>query len=183
MSYVQDNLMPNEKVLFWARIHPAVSFPTVLCFLLALGFVALPFGVRGQPQAAAATFSAFLLCTSGMFFAVAMVFGLQALIRVFTTEFGITTRRVIAKSGFLRSRTLEVLLSNVENVMVEQNLVGRLLDFGTVTVIGAGGTRQSFRLVAAPMTLRMVISQAMYWASHSGAPAGLREGPVPGLVT
>jgi hypothetical protein len=36
MSYVQNNLMDNEDVLFSARIHPAVFLPAIFSFLLGL---------------------------------------------------------------------------------------------------------------------------------------------------
>jgi len=158
MGYVNDNLLPNEKVLFTATIHPAVFLPALVPFL---GTVCLVISAAGTPQgrATSGTSTGLLLCVSGLFFVVAIVYWLQALILVLTTEFAVTDKRVIAKTGFLRRRTLEMLLTKIESVAVRQNVLGRLLDFGTVTVVGTGGTREPFQAIRSPLTLRTEINQ------------------------
>ena len=47
MSYVNDNLMPNEKVLFSARIHPAIFLPSVISFVLTVAIFIYAFGAAG----------------------------------------------------------------------------------------------------------------------------------------
>ena len=69
-----------------------------------------------------------------------------------------TNRRVIAKHGFIRRHTLEMLLSKVESVTVSQNILGRLLNFGSVTVTGTGGTKESFRAIVEPIAVRKKIN-------------------------
>ncbi len=54
------------------------------------------------------------------------------------TEFAITDRRVISKRGFIMRNTAEMNMDKVESVKVEQSVLGRLLDYGTVTVVGTG---------------------------------------------
>jgi uncharacterized membrane protein YdbT with pleckstrin-like domain len=169
MSYIQDNLMPNEKVLFMARIHPAVFLPAVVSFLLTIlvfiyGFSqAAVVSTTGAPppviNEATTIAGMFLLCFSGVLFFYSIWLGLQALIVMFTTEFGVTNRRVIAKTGFIRRHTLEMLLPKIESVAVRQNILGRLLNFGTVTVTGTGGTKESFRAIIKPIAVRRKINQ------------------------
>ncbi len=169
MSYIQDNLMPNEKVLFTARIHPAVFLPSIVSIILTIAVF-----IYGISQAAVvSTASAppptvteattivgmFLICFSGFLFLYSILLGLQALIIMSTTEFGVTNRRVIAKTGFVRRHTLEMLLPKIESVAVRQNVLGRLLDFGTVTVTGTGGTKESFRAIVEPIAVRKKINQ------------------------
>jgi uncharacterized membrane protein YdbT with pleckstrin-like domain len=96
---------------------------------------------------------------------------LKAFIILLTTEFAVTNKRVIAKSGFLRRNTIEILLSKVESVTVKQSILGRLLNFGTVKVTGTGGTRGTFKLVTAPLALRKVIHQVV--EEYSVSPAHL----------
>ena len=100
-----------------------------------------------------------LLCFSGFLLLYSILLGVQATIVMFTTEFAVTNRRVIAKTGFIRRHTLEILLSKVESVSVNQNILGRLLNFGTVTVTGTGGTRESFRAIVDPIDVRKKINQ------------------------
>ena len=165
MSYVNDNLMPNERVLFSARIHPAIFLPFGFSFLLtiALGIYAL--SLAGQQSPASSTASTFpflpvvLLFSSGMLFIYSVVLGIEELIVMFTTEFAVTNRRVIAKTGFIRRHTLEMLLSKIESVAVQQSVLGRMLDFGMVTVTGTGGTKESFRSILQPLAVRKKINE------------------------
>jgi uncharacterized membrane protein YdbT with pleckstrin-like domain len=96
---------------------------------------------------------------AGVFFISSIVLGLQALIMMFSTEFGVTNRRVIAKTGFIRRHTLEILLPKIESVSVNQNIIGRLFNFGRVTVTGTGGTKESFIAISDPINVRKKINQ------------------------
>lgn len=168
MSYIQDNLMPNEKIFFIARVHPAVFLPsivtfvfTIALFICGLSNAAMVSEAGSPPPQAAATeiMRCVLLCLSGSFFLSSILLGIEALIVMFTTEFAVTNRRVIAKTGFIRRHTLEILLSKIESVSVNQNVLGRLLNFGTVTVTGTGGTKGSFRAIAGPVEVRKKITR------------------------
>jgi uncharacterized membrane protein YdbT with pleckstrin-like domain len=57
------------------------------------------------------------------------------------TEIAVTNRRVIYKQGFFTRRTVEINMDKVASVDVDQNLMGRLLDYGTVNVVGTGGAQ------------------------------------------
>ncbi|MCZ2248199.1 MAG: PH domain-containing protein [Bacteroidia bacterium] len=168
MSYIQDNLMPNEKILFTARVHPAVFLPSIvaLVFTIALFIYgsnnAATISRAGSPPpqtTAGNLVGIMLLCFSGFLLLYSVLLGLQALIIIFTTEFAVTNRRVIAKTGFIRRHTLEMLLPKIESVSVNQNVLGRLLNFGTVTVTGTGGTKESFRAIVKPVGVRKKINQ------------------------
>lgn len=83
------------------------------------------------------------------------------LIRRKTSEFAVTNRRVIIKTGFVSRHTLELNLVKVESVGVEQSLMGRIFGFGTITVIGTGGTRESFQRLADPLGFRRAVQVAI----------------------
>jgi uncharacterized membrane protein YdbT with pleckstrin-like domain len=90
---------------------------------------------------------------------VAAGLAIVAYVRGSSTEFVITTRRLIAKRGIVSRRTIETLLEKVEAVSVDQTLFGRIFDYGTVTVQGTGGTKESFQMVSKPLELRKVIHE------------------------
>lgn len=159
MSYIQDNLLPNEKILFSARVHPAVFLPSAVSLLVSIGFVIFTLSLASKADATASLSAGFLFLVAGMFFVYSILLGLQALITMLTTEFAVTNRRVIAKTGFIRRHTLEMLLPKIESVAVNQNILGRLLNFGTVTVTGTGGTKESFRAISDPIAVRKKINQ------------------------
>lgn len=159
MSYIQDNLMPNEKILFSARMSPAIFVPAFFSLVFSCVFVLPALSAATRNDASSFVYAGFLLLISGMFFLITIKLGINALIIILTTEFAVTNRRVIAKTGFIHRRTLEMLLSKIESVAVYQNILGRLLNFGSVTVIGTGGTKESFRAIIEPILVRKKINQ------------------------
>jgi len=162
MSYVNDNLMPNEKVLFTARIHPAIFLSSIVSLLVTIASVIFAFTMGAENGSLGSNFQYLptaSLCFSGLLIFNTIVTALRAIIVMTTTEFAVTNRRVIAKTGFIRRHTLEMLLSKVESVAVHQDITGRMLDFGTVIVTGTGGTKESFQAIAKPLSVRKVINE------------------------
>ncbi|MDM8001972.1 MAG: PH domain-containing protein [Bacteroidota bacterium] len=70
------------------------------------------------------------------------------------SEFVITNRRIVIKEGFIARRTFEMNLSKIETVNVDQTVMGRILNYGSITIIGTGGTRETFHNIARPMIFR-----------------------------
>jgi uncharacterized membrane protein YdbT with pleckstrin-like domain len=79
---------------------------------------------------------------------------LSPLIRRATSEFVITNKRVIVKTGLIRRKSLEMNLQKIESVNVEQGIMARILGYGTVTIVGTGGTRESFTNIRKPLMFR-----------------------------
>jgi uncharacterized membrane protein YdbT with pleckstrin-like domain len=78
----------------------------------------------------------------------------MAAVRRNATEMAVTNKRVIIKVGYLTKRTIELFLSKVESVEVEQTLGGRMFGYGSITVRGTGGTNEPFNHVADPLEFR-----------------------------
>jgi uncharacterized membrane protein YdbT with pleckstrin-like domain len=79
------------------------------------------------------------------------------------------------KSGRIRRRTLQILLSKAESIAGRQNILGRLLNFGTVTVRGTGGSRESCRVIADPTRVRKQINQILEEQVQRRASVGSAE--------
>src|SRR5260221_134503 len=75
------------------------------------------------------------------------------------SEFAITNRRVIIKVGFISRKTLEMNLSKIESVNVDQGIWGRMLGYGTITIIGTGGTKETFGNISGPLEFRRQFQQ------------------------
>src|SRR5882724_9935541 len=84
------------------------------------------------------------------------VFG-WAWVRYKTSEFAVTSSRVIIKVGILSRRTLELQLSKLEAIAVHQSLLARLWDYGTLVVGGTGGTKEAFNYIKAPLAFRRAV--------------------------
>src|SRR4030043_611880 len=70
------------------------------------------------------------------------------------SEFVITNRRIIIKTGFIARNTFEMNLSKIESVNVDQSVMGRIFNFGSITIIGSGGTRETFHKISKPLEFR-----------------------------
>lgn len=154
MSYVQQNLNPGERVLYTTRLHWVVLYRSIFVdavFSIAgLGLLGWAFmgkhTERGEAQIAGMVGVA-LLIIGGLVLAFASM-------RRNATEMAVTNKRVIIKVGYLTKRTIELFLSKVESVEVEQTVMGRMLGYGSITVRGTGGTNEPFNHVADPLEFR-----------------------------
>ena len=136
MGYIESNLLPDENIAYKARLHGIVFWKPLALVFFGVIFLVL------QP-----------LIGLGI-----IAFGLLALvapvIKYFTSEFGVTDKRVIIKIGLIRRRTLELLLRHVEAILVDQSVTGRVLNYGSVTLTGTGGVKETFRNISKPLEFR-----------------------------
>ena len=130
MSYIDDSLIEGEKIIHRARVSWWSQFG-----MLLIGVV-------------------LLVVVIGLFFIIA------AWINVRSTEIAITNRRVIAKFGFIKRDTVEINLEKVEALRVEQGFLGRMLNYGTVFISGAGTSVAPIRDIADPLVFRRKFMEA-----------------------
>jgi len=88
----------------------------------------------------------------------AAVSAFLALFKQFTTEIAVTDRRIIYKTGFISRETAEMNMHRVETVAVEQSIVGRVLNYGTVDIRGTGAGIEDLKMIADPLALRSAIT-------------------------
>lgn len=169
MGYVERHLLPGERVLYKTRLHWVLFARPALVFLIGAGLTVAVRYVEAQPEAARGAgwiglgIMAIGLCWSFVHW-----------VELRTSEFAVTTTRVIFKVGLVARYTTELLLSKVESIAVQQSLTGRILDYGDLTVIGTGGTREVFRRVRDPITFRNYVQQV---STTQAAPAGPERRP------
>ena len=84
---------------------------------------------------------------------------LMGMVRRHATEIAVTNRRVVIKTGLVSRRTIEMLLNKVESIEVSEPAYGRMLGYGTIVVIGTGGTPEPFQKVAHPLEFRSQVQQ------------------------
>ena len=150
MSYVEKVLQPGEKLKYQAAIH-WITYAHGIAWLIAAGFVWMitPTAWRGGYVAEAAII--LLFCGAAFFLA-------RAWFNAWITEIAVTDRRVIYKRGFISRTTAEMHMDKIESVKIDQSILGRLLDYGKVTVLGTGtGTESLGKIdepIAAPLELR-----------------------------
>ena len=150
MSYVTRILEAGEKVLYKTTYSRSLYAPAILVALLAVAAAA-----TGYSQTAWTPAGVFVATALGL---LAVYLWLRVSIRRWTTEIAVTDRRVIFKRGLIMRHTVEMNLQKVESVDVDQTLVGRLFDYGDVSVRGTGATFETLHNIDAPLKLRSTIT-------------------------
>jgi uncharacterized membrane protein YdbT with pleckstrin-like domain len=152
MPYYLKVLQPGETVRVVGRLHWLIYANAVLLLVIALAIALLAAELADPTQRQFVLVVALVVAVLG-----GLVF-LGAWIRRKGTEIVVTDRRVIYKRGFIARRTVEMNISKVETVDVEQSIAGRLLGYGTVLIRGTGESLEPLRHVEAPLTIRNAIT-------------------------
>ena len=139
MSYIDDNLMSHEKIIYRAHLHWVIfTWPVIWLVIAVLCFIG------GDDTAT----------VGGIFTLIAVFHTIPLFITYKTSEFGVTNKRVMVKVGFIRRNSLEVLLAKVEGIQVNQGILGRMLGYGSIVVSGTGGSKDPFHKISAPLEFR-----------------------------
>ncbi|MBV9531319.1 MAG: PH domain-containing protein [Bradyrhizobium sp.] len=150
--YIDQILQPGEKVLYSTNAHWIFYLPAVAAIVGALLLLIL--------SRTTTTPWLELLCLAGATLAAIAAFywSVKGWFRRFTTETDVTDRRVVHKTGFIKRRTFEMALDKIESVDVNQSILGRILNYGDVTILGVGEGRENIETIAAPLAFRNAIT-------------------------
>jgi len=141
-----------ERVIARARQHWAVVvLPTVVYGLLA---AVVWVGVRSSS-------TSFLFCIRAAVIGLGGIAVLLAILDYVTTSLIVTDKRIALRTGLLRRQDQEILLGKIESIDVRQPPLGTLLGYGTMAIIGTGGTSQAVRALARPFKIRDSIYRAL----------------------
>ena len=150
--YIDEILQPGEKVLYSTNAHWSFYLPAIGTWIVA----ALLLVVSGMVLVPALT----LLCwaAAAIVAVVALYLTAKAWFHRWTTETDVTDRRVVHKTGFIKRRTFEMALDKIESVDVSQSILGRLLNYGDVTILGVGEGKETISAIASPLAFRNSIT-------------------------
>lgn len=161
MSYVEDNLLPEEKVLFTGKISSAIFLRPLFALIFALLFFNILARGPKTTNPTNGVMALLIYLSIILFLIVASILMIRAIITISTSEFAVTDKRIMVKTGFIGRNTIEILLSKVESISVDQNVLGRLLNFGTIIITGTGGTAQRVRAISDPVIIRKRLNQVL----------------------
>jgi len=153
VGYVEQALLEEEKVKYRAKLHWVIYLTALAALILSIVFFGLAGALEMTSKKPDVNPTGFIIV--GCFFLViSMVYGIPAFIKVKTSEFAVTDRRVIIKIGLISRRTLEMNVSKIENISIDQNIMGRILNYGSIVISGSGGTKETFKNIASPMDFK-----------------------------
>ena len=141
-SYAKQNLLSNESILYEAKFHWFIYLPALLFFGMIL---VLPF--------------------EAMYVGTLVLLGIAALIRSYilmiSTEFVVTDQRIIVKTGFISRNTAELNHRNVESVNLDQGILGRIFNFGSLQINGTGAGVSPIPWVDHPLEFRKEVLEVV----------------------
>ena len=138
-SYLEGALIKDEKIVYTGNISLWNLAPLIILGLL---FLAL--------------------------YGIGIIFWLVAFIRYKTTELAVTNKRVIAKFGFISRHTVEINITKVESIQVNQDVLGRIFNYGSLTISGVGSQQAPIPGISKPMEFRRAFMEAQDQAVRQG---------------
>lgn len=123
-SYIENALIKDEKVIYTGKVSVWALLPHIIIGLVLIGV------------------------------GVGVVFWVYAAILYYTTEIAFTNKRIIAKFGFISRKTIELNINKIETMQVDQGILGRIFDFGSLTISGAGNPMAPIPHISQPLEFR-----------------------------
>ncbi|MGU3290779.1 PH domain-containing protein [Acinetobacter radioresistens] len=137
-SYIEQNLARDERIIIKAQ----VTWLSQFWYLFFGGlFILSSLGSK-----------------NGVPFFIGLILIAIAAIHVLTTELALTNRRIIAKSGLIRRNTIELKVNRVESLGVDQGILGRIFNFGSIVIKGTGGSHAPIPYIARPLEFRQQVN-------------------------
>jgi uncharacterized membrane protein YdbT with pleckstrin-like domain len=150
--YIDEILQPGEKVLYSTNAHWMFYLPAIGVWAVALVLVILSRATTTESIALVCLAAAAVVAIAALYWTI------RAWFHRWTTETDVTNLRVVHKTGFIKRRTFEMSLDKVESVDVNQSILGRLMNYGDVTVRGVGEGFETIKAIASPLAFRNSIT-------------------------
>jgi uncharacterized membrane protein YdbT with pleckstrin-like domain len=150
--YIDDILQPGEKLLYSTNAHWIFYLPAMVAWIAAAVLLILSRATVSEG------ITLLWLSASAVVALAALYWTLKGWFHRWTTETDVTNLRVVHKEGFIKRRTFEMSLDKVESVDVNQSILGRILNYGDVTILGVGEGRETIRMIASPLAFRSFIT-------------------------
>ena len=140
-SYIQETLIGGEEVVYQAKVSIwALASRILLGVLFVLAGIMV------------------LISGSAIFGLILLVLGVVILLMQYltyiSTELAFTNKRIIAKFGFISRETIELGINKVETVRVSQGVIGRIFNYGSIIIAGAGASQAPIPYISNPMKFR-----------------------------
>ncbi len=150
--YIDEILQPGERVLYSTNAHWMFFLPAIAAWVVAIVFLVLSRLVTADALMLVCWALAAIAALAALYWTVTAWF------HRWTTETDVTNFRVVHKTGFVKRQTFEMSVDKVESVDVNQSILGRILDYGDVTVLGVGEGGKTLDMISSPLSFRNAIT-------------------------
>lgn len=151
--YLQDILLPEEKILHHAKVHYVLYAPGIMVMgfaYLLMYYVPDIIWEAGISYDTWTSINSFIKFVSATAFMAAIAMLLRAWLNIYSTEMVVTTMRVLVKIGVGTATTAEIDRQRISSVIVTKPLWGRVLDYGWITILGYSGNIGGLPVMAKP---------------------------------
>jgi uncharacterized membrane protein YdbT with pleckstrin-like domain len=148
MPFPRRLLIPDEQLVLDLRPHPiALVMPTIVTIV---GFVAASWLTAKTDVADWLWWVLFLILL--------VLYPVPKLIAWLTSNFAVTSDRVIHRQGFIAKRSMEIPLEAINDVRFEQGILDRMVGAGTLVISSASEFgRNTFDDIRHPEAVQKVI--------------------------
>jgi hypothetical protein len=174
----KDGLLPDEKLLKRAYIHPLFIFDLWGLFLTLISGYFLytdSYGLHQTSPTVNVIFSdsmnqflpmswiTFLnpisIWTLGiiLLLMIGVLILLEGIFTQLSTQFLITSRRLILRRGIFWRTEIELKMPHLDSITIQSSILGRVLNYGEFVVIGMGGTKLYFPHLMTPQKIRQLL--------------------------
>lgn len=137
MSYIDRNLLPDERIQFRTGKHLIIFlYPVLLGILAVYAFQYMHANeMFGRVEWALPL--------------VALLFFASVWLNYITSEFVVTNKRIMMREGFFVRHMAELRIQTISQINVEQDLIGQVLGYGSIG-LNAFGATDVFTTIANP---------------------------------
>jgi uncharacterized membrane protein YdbT with pleckstrin-like domain len=171
MAYIDSLLGRGEQILYVARQHVFVLVVNILtelaliAVLVAAGVASnIAFDQNTTPLLANLTASDLILLICVVISVAVLISGFLDYLRWNNDQYVVTDRRVIQVRGLLNKRVTDSSLEKINDVELRQSLIGRMLNFGTISILTASGEEgiSVMDRIAAPIAFKKAMLEAKH---------------------
>ncbi len=139
--------MADSDVIYQAKLHWVVFLWPVV-----LACIAMLIGIKF-----------YLLKEVALFLVLfSILWAVMMWIKYHFSSVTIKKKQVILCTGMLTRQTIDIPITKIETIDITQSILGGILQYGTLMVIGTGGTRHLISCLDKPLTCRRYIEQLMH---------------------
>lgn len=136
-NYVNNNLGKEEKVIYEAKLH-WIFWVAPILEAIVTSYIASQ--------------------SNAYLWIVPALIMIRAYYLYKSFEYVLTNKRVINKYGIIRRHVFELKIEKIETVRVDQGILGRILNYGSVVVLGTQ-SQSGLSRVAKPLDFRTAFNE------------------------
>lgn len=148
MSYIDKNLLPDERILFRTKKHLIIFLPTLVLAIFSI--VAFKYMHANQ----------ILQLVEWAPSVIVLLIGSSAGLNYLFSDFAVTNKRVMMREGFFFRHANELRLATISQVNIDQSLLGQILNYGTVS-LNAFGAYDAYTMVADPFVFQRAVNEQL----------------------